>query len=111
VNAFIDGIMTLGGGTLMAKFDLANAYRNVAIHPDDCLLLGMKWRGQYFVDLVLLFGLHSAPFIITTIADLVEWILVQNYDVTFLRHYLDNFLTLGPLASPFCHNNLEWHLD
>jgi len=33
VNAFIDGIMTLGGGTLMAKFDVANAYRNVAIHP------------------------------------------------------------------------------
>ena len=66
----------------------------------------MKWRGQYFVDMVLPFGLRSAPFIFTAIADLIEWILVSNY-VTFLRHYLINFLTLGPLASPFCYNSLH----
>ena len=107
VDAFIDGIMTLGQGTLMAKFDVAIAYRNVAIHPDDRPLLGMKWRGQYFVDLVLPFGLRSAPFIFTPIAYLVEWILVKNYDVTFLLHYLDDFLTLGPPASPVYHNNLQ----
>ena len=35
VDAFIEGIMTLGRGTLMAKFDVATAYRNVAIHPED----------------------------------------------------------------------------
>ena len=28
------------------------------------------------VDMVLPFGLHSAPFIFTSIADLVEWTLV-----------------------------------
>ena len=35
INAFIDSIMTLGRGTLMAKFDVVTAYRNVAIHPED----------------------------------------------------------------------------
>ena len=65
VDAFIDGIMTLGRDTLIARFDVASAYRNVAIHPDDRPLLGMQWRGQYFVDLVLPFGLHSVPFIFT----------------------------------------------
>ena len=54
----------------MAKFDVASVYRNVASHPDDRPLLGMQWHGQYFVDLVLLFGLRSAPFIFTAIADL-----------------------------------------
>ena len=107
VDAFIEGIMVLGRGTLMAKFDVASAYRNVAIHPDDRPLLGMMWRGQYFVDMVLPFGLRSAPFIFTAIADLVEWILVHNYSVNFLRHYLDDFLTLGPPASPVCYNNLQ----
>ena len=43
VDAFIDGIMSLGRGTLMAKFDVASTYRNVAIHPDDCPLLSMQW--------------------------------------------------------------------
>lgn len=85
----------------MVKFDMANAYWNVAIHPGDRPLLGMQWCGQYFVDLVLPFGLCSAPFIFTAIADLVEWILVHNYDVTFLRHYLDDFLTWG------CHLRLS----
>ena len=107
VDAFIEGIMTLGRGTLMAKFDVASAYRNVAIHPEDRPLLGMKWRGQYFVDMALPFGLRSAPFIFTAIADLVEWILVHNYGVDFLRHYLDDFLTLGPPASAICHDNLQ----
>ena len=91
----------------MAKFDVASAYRNVAIHLDNCPLLGMQWREQYFVDLVLPFGVRSAPFIFTAIVDLVEWILDHNYDVTFLRHYLDDFLTLGPPSSPVCHNNLQ----
>ena len=60
----------------------------------------MQWRGKYFVDLVLPFKLRSAPFIFTCIADLVEWILVHNYGVDFLRHYLDDFFTLGPPSSP-----------
>ena len=42
VDAFIDGIMSLGRGTLMAKFDMASTYRNVAIHLDHRPLLGMQ---------------------------------------------------------------------
>ena len=42
----------------------------MAIHPHDRPLLGMQWRGKYFVDLVLPFGLRSAPFIFTSIVDL-----------------------------------------
>ena len=83
-------------------------YRNVGIHPSDHPLIGMKWREQYFVDMTLPFGLHSSPFILT---DLVEGILVYNYSVEFLRHYLDNFLTLGPSASPVCQNNLTTYIQ
>ena len=82
----IEGIIAQGRRTLMAKFDVASAYRNVAIHPNDRPLLGMQWRGKYFFDLVLPFGLHSVPFIFTSVADLVEWILVHNYGVDFLPH-------------------------
>ena len=41
VNVVIEGIMARGRGALMVKFDVASAYRNVAIHPDDRPLLGM----------------------------------------------------------------------
>ena len=70
----------------MAKFDVASAYRYVAIHPQDCPLLGMKWRDKYYVDMALPFGLCSAPYIFTSIADMVKWILTHNYRVDFLCH-------------------------
>ena len=94
VDSFIEGIMARGRGTLMAKFDVASAYRNVAIHPQDRSLLGMRWRGKYYVDMALPIGLHLALYIFTAIADMVEWVLTHNYGVTFLRHYLERG-TLG----------------
>ena len=48
--ALIDDAVALiickGRGTLLAKVDLENAYPMVPVHSDDCLLLGMEWKGQ-----------------------------------------------------------------
>ena len=38
-------VLKLGQGTLMAKMDIRNAYRNIPVHPDDRWLLGMSWQG------------------------------------------------------------------
>ena len=80
-----------GCGALMAKFNVEAAYHNISIHPKDRFLLGLKWGGQFFVDLMLLFGLHSAPFIFHSEASLVEWIIIHNYNVPDLAHYSDDF--------------------
>ena len=61
VDDIIDGIMSLGRGTLLAKFDVESAYRIIPVHPNDLYLLGMQWQGNYFVDITLPFGLPSAP--------------------------------------------------
>ena len=66
----------------------------------------MKWRGKFYVDLVLPFGLRSAPFIFNSIADLVEWILRNNYMIRDLLHYLDDYITAGPPCRPDCARNL-----
>ena len=96
-----------GPGALMAKFEVEAAYCNIAVHPDDRYRLGMKWRGQYFVDLALPFGLCSAPYIFNSVADMVEWIILNKYNVTDLKHYLDDFLTAGPAGSNQCAQNLQ----
>ena len=69
VDDIIAGIMRLGRGSLMAKFDVQNAYRIVPVHTEDRQLLGMKWRGAFYVDMVLPFGVRSAPYIFTCIVD------------------------------------------
>ena len=115
--------MSFGRGTLLAtvsKFDVESAYRNIPVHLEDRYLLGMKWQGNYmyFVDRALPFGRRSAPFIFSSMADLLEWILRHNYGLNFLSHYLDDFYTMGPPNSPACQNNLDtclwlfrvWHI-
>ena len=91
----------------MAKFDLEAAYRNVPVHPSDRYLLGMKWCNLYYVDLTLLVGLRSAPFIFNAIADMVEWVLVHPHQISALPHYLDDFITAGPPDSLQCAHNLH----
>lgn len=54
----------------------------------------MKWRGEFFVDLALPFGLRSAVLAFSSIADLLEWILKHKYCLNSLLHYMDDFQTL-----------------
>ena len=79
-------ITNYGLGALIAKFDVEAAYRNIAGHPSDRYLLGMKWRQHYYVDLVLPLGLRFAPYIFYSAADMVEWILLNTHNVSELLH-------------------------
>ena len=55
-------LQDLGPGCFMSKLDVKSAFRNVPVHPADWKLLGMKWEELHFFDMVLPFGLRSAPF-------------------------------------------------
>lgn len=111
VDEIIRMVAKHGMGALMAKFDVEAAYRNVPIHPKDRYLLGLKWRGQFYVDLALPFGLRSAPFIFNGVADMVEWILINNYELEDLVHYLDDFILAGPPDTLRCHRDLTTALN
>ena len=97
--------LKLGRGTLMAKVDIREAYRNISVHPEDRWLLGLSWRGGIFIDTVLPFGLRSAPKIFNAIADALEWVAQEN-GVDAIYHYLDDFLVLGAPGSDRCANDL-----
>ena len=77
VDNIIDGILSLGWGTLLAKFDVESTYRIIPIHPKDRYLFGMQWQGNHF-DMALPFGLHSVPSIFSSVEDLVEWVLTKQ---------------------------------
>ena len=65
--------VSLGPHCCPAKVDIQSAYKIIPVHPDDRLLLGMVWQGNLFVDAALPFGLRSAPWIFTAVADVLEW--------------------------------------
>ena len=105
VDRVSEQIMQLGKGALMAKVDIRSAYRLIPVHPSDRLVLGVLWKGKLYVDSQLPFGLRSAPKIFTAIADAIEW-CVRLRGVSFVAHYLDDFITFSPPASPVCGSNL-----
>ena len=98
-------ILTTGRGTLMAKIDIKNAYRNIPVHPSDRHLLGMEWQNQLYVGGALPFGLRSVPKIFNTVADALEWIL-RHRGVKNVYHYLDDFIVLGHPNSTECSQGL-----
>ena len=105
VEDAVQTIWSMGQGTLLAKIDIEHAYRNIPVHPDDRLLLVMQWREKFYIDTELPFGLRSAPKIFSAVADALEWILLQA-GVTYIIHYLDDYLTMGRKQSIECEHNL-----
>lgn len=99
-------LMGLGKDAKLAKIDIAHAYRNVPVHPNDRSLLGMQWNNRIYIDTALPFGLRSAPKIFCAISDSLEWILLQA-GISSCLHYLDDFLTLGAANTQECATNLK----
>ena len=56
----------LGRGALLAKIDLENAFRQCPVRESDYRLLGMQWRGKFYYDKCLPFGLYY-PYLIYSI--------------------------------------------
>jgi len=91
-------VYALGKGCLLAKLDLQEAYRAVPVHPADQPKLGVRWKGDVYIDRALPFGLRSAPKLFSAISDACMWIL-HTHGVRFGLHYLDDFLLVGPAQS------------
>ena len=82
----------------------------VPICKEDWQFLGIKWRGRFYVDTCLPFGLHCAPFLFNQFADVLEWILWNNYELHWLMHYLDDCFLAGPPITTLCKNHLHCFL-
>ena len=95
VDLAIQQIRRMGEGALLSKLDIKEAYRIVPVHPEDWPLLGMCWKGNYYVDTRLPFGLRSAPKLFTALADAAQW-LIREAGVECVIHYLDDYLFVEP---------------
>ena len=106
VDQAIAHILGLRPGAMLAKVDIAHAFRNIPVHPEDRHLLGMSWGGKVYLDLTLPFGLRSSPKIFTAVADALEWTFFKQ-GVSWSTHYIDYFLTMGQPDTTECRDNLE----
>ena len=92
----------------MGKMDLKNAFRLLPVRRLDWHLLGIFRHNHWYLDKYLPFGLRSSPFLFNQLAEALEWILIHNYEIANLIHYLDDFFTAGSPHSQECHNNMSF---
>ena len=91
VDNAISIIQRLGQGCFMSKLDIKSAFRNIPVHPSDWELLGIKWKGLYYFDTVLPFGLRSAPYLFDQFSRMVEWVIKTKLAIPNVIHILDDF--------------------
>ena len=102
-------VTTLGPGALMAKVDLKLVCLQNGSRP--LTGLGTTGQGNYYFDTCLPFGLRSAPYLFNQYAEALAWILHNNYNVSNLIHYLDDYFLAGPPSAPTCGNYLQCFLQ
>ena len=92
----IDKLQDFGQGSFMAKTDIEAAFTLFPVHPEDWELLGMQWKGLYDYGEFPPFGLRSAPFLFNQLSVAVEWILSEKCAISYVTHFLDEFLITEP---------------
>ena len=88
-------VRAAGQSCLLSKVDIKHAFRLLPVGAQDWKLLGYFWEGCYFLDTRLPFGLRFSPGIFNQFADLICWVLQNNYGLQHLVHYADDFFLVS----------------
>ena len=102
-------LLSLRKGAFMSKTDIQSTFRIIPIHTHDWRLLGIQWKGLYFFDTVIPFGLGSAPFLFHMLSDALEWIIRNKLNITGVMHILDDFFIALPPPTSHC-STAQCHL-
>jgi hypothetical protein len=91
----VDLVNEAGRGCLMSKLDIKHAYRLLPVRPDQWHQLCYHWEGNYYVDLVLPFGMRSSAGIFNKFASLVKWVIKNEYGIDAIINYSDDFFLVS----------------
>ena len=91
----IKSIMSFKGEVFLAKSDIAQAFRNVPVHPCEYPLLGMHWDGMFYYDKCLPMGAASSCSIFEKVSTALEWILRTQCPDVRIHHVLDDFIFIS----------------
>lgn len=92
-DAVVADVLKAGRGCTIVKRDIRDAFRMVPVAADDQWLLGFCWRGVFYLERALPFGLRTAPFLFNLFAEGLHWILLSR-GWKRLHHYLDDFISI-----------------
>jgi len=90
VDQAVDRLRQLGKGAFLHKRDLSRAYRQLRIDPLDWPLLGLEWKGGFYQDISVPFGLRVGAMMCQRTTDAVTH--VMHHQGHFMLNYIDDIL-------------------
>ena len=83
-----------GIGSLIFKTDIVEAFKLVPLTPDDIQLCGVLYKGKYYINTRLVFGVRSGPYLFGRTASAVVAIFRIMAECPDLMNLLDDFFTV-----------------
>ena len=100
---------------VMAKLDLAEAFKHIVVNPRDWHLLGSVWDPacinqpgpkEYYFSTVLEFGMRSSPVLFDHVAAALQYIMIRSGASEHTLRYMDDYITIsGDIRS--CQASLD----
>ena len=92
----VEAIKRFGRGCLLTKIDISAAFKRVPVRPEDRALLGLRWEGKYYYELVLPFGLRTSGYRWEMYAAALHFFFEKHLGIELVIHYVDDFLLIAP---------------
>lgn len=89
-------VRRFGRGCLLTKFDVRAAFKLVPVRPADRHLLGLRWEGSYYYEVVLPFGLRTSGYRWEEFAEALHFLAEKKLGIALVLHYVDDFLFVAP---------------
>ena len=97
-----------GPKALIAKCDVADAFRIIPVHPDDYHLLGFKLLEKYyFFDRVLPMGCRVSCQIFEEFSKAIRFIVYTKFHFQSITGILDDFILVGKAGTSDCMRGLK----
>ena len=80
---------------MAVHLDMKHAFRNLPLHISQIRVLAFTLDGMIYLNVTLPFGAASSCLIFEKVARLLQWIIVAKMDISWISHYLDDFIVLA----------------
>ena len=100
-SKWLTALNKAGRNCLISKCDWSDAYKHLAVHPDDLNLQWFSWLGRAFCELCLVFGGVSSAGLYDRLAKIVLAVVMDRsgMDKSLVIQHLDDVCAAGPADS------------
>ena len=96
IDNIVDRINCVKGEVRLTKVDVARAFRNLRVDPADALKLGIRWKGDYFLDGSAAFGWIHGSAAFQLLSNAIVFIMSQKGYHMFA--YIDDYILVNEIG-------------